>query len=246
MRRILCLLLVSCLVGTVANAQIVTSKSRLVTKVKKPQFEKTFYLAGGAQLNVVENKYYTFRPGYDGVFGYEQNFKRSRKTGSQFGMEIGVTSRGWGYEQRDVRDNHTYPSFYLSPFNYSYRAALDKKGKTWLEPHVGAYVSYDLNDDEGHNDWWYSTSYSYESSLQFRHDRADRADVGLNIGLRLWLAGRVSLDLAFQQGLFTFAENEWSGNLWDYDMGWTSRWIEEEHKGRSGSLVLRIGVKLNK
>ena len=54
--KVIVLFLSMCMVGLVANAQILTSTSKLVTKVKKPPFKKTFYVAAGGSLNTATNK----------------------------------------------------------------------------------------------------------------------------------------------------------------------------------------------
>ena len=243
------LMLAMFLVGTVANAQIVTSHSKLVTKVKKPPFEKTFYLAGGGKLNTAENKYYKFNFGYEAAFGYEQNFKREHQFGSQWGMEVGLTSRGWKYEQMGQESNFTTPSVFISPFTYSYRVGSGRDKKTWIEPHVGVYLCYDLKDDPYEYNW--TQRYSHEPSLTLHNSRGERGDVGFNLGVRFWFARRVSLDLAYQQGILTFANCKWEGTVTRYSGdalmdSWQYNGIHETHDGRSGSIVMRIGVKLNK
>lgn len=247
------LMLAMFLVGTVANAQIVTSHSKLVTKVKKPPFEKTFYLAGGGKLNTAENKYYKFNFGYEAAFGYEQNFKRNTKFGSQFGFEVGITSFGYKFDQPQIGYSHSQsvPVVYVSPFTYSYRVGLGKDKKTWLEPYIGARVGVAIFDDPSGN-YWSTNHVSYEPYCQgYEYDRGfdSKFQVGINIGLRLWVTRRVNIDLSYQQGLTKVAEEEFSYNVWYYNStsdNWynNSKWIEE--RGRTASICLRVGVKLNK
>lgn len=243
------------LAGATASAQIVTSKSRLVTKVKKPPFEKTFYIAGGGKMNTLQRSTFSFKPGYEAAFGYEQNFKRNKKFGSQFGFEVGVTSLGYKFDQPQMNYEHSasIPVIFVSPFTYSYRIGFGKKKKTWFEPYVGARVGSGIfNEDYYYPDSWSTGGVSYEPYCEgYEHERGfdTHFQVFLNAGVRLWVAGRVSIDLNYQQGLLYVAEENFEYNVRNYNSNtdsWftNSKWISEEV--RAASICLRVGVKLNK
>lgn len=242
------------LAGATASAQIVTSKSRLVTKVKKPPFEKTFYIAGGGKMNTLQRSTFSFKPGYEAAFGYEQNFKRNKKFGSQFGFEVGVTSLGYKYDQSQMNYEHSasIPVIFVSPFTYSYRLGFGKNKKTWFEPYVGARVGHGIFDDGNNGSSWRTGGVSYEPYCDgYESERGfdTHFQVFLNAGVRLWVAGRVSIDLNYQQGLLNVAEEDFHyhvGYYNSYTDSWftNSKWINEE--GRAASICLRVGVKLNK
>ena len=252
-QRILLLLLAVFLVGTTTNAQIVTSKSKLVTKVKKKPFEKTFYLAGGGKLNTLMNSTFSFKPGYEAAFGYEQNFKRNKKFGSQFGFEAGITTLGYDFDQPQMGYNHSQSVTvgFISPFTYSYRIGFGKNKKTWFEPYIGPRFGIGFWDDTIYGTW--ETGHiSYEPYCEgYNGDRGfdTHLQVGMNIGFRLWLAGRVSIDLSYQQGFNKVAEEEFDYHVYTYNaftnsVSKNTKYVDEE--GRTSSICLRIGIKLNK
>lgn len=251
-QRILLLLLAVFLVGTTTNAQIVTSKSKLVTKVKKKPFEKTIYLAGGGKLNTLMNSTFSFKPGYEAAFGYEQNFKRNKKFGSQFGFEAGITTIGYDFDQPKMGYNHSEsaPVICFSPFTYSYRVGFGKNKKTWFEPYIGPRVGIGFLDD--HSGYWDTGHVSYEPYFEgYENERGfdTKLQVGMNIGFRLWLAGRVSIDLSYQQGFNKVAEEEFDYHVYTYNaftnsVSKNTKYVDEE--GRTSSICLRIGIKLNK
>ena len=246
-------MLLMLLAGATASAQIVTSKSRLVTKVKKLPFEKTFYIAGGGKMNTLQRNTFSFKPGYEAAFGYEQNFKRNKKFGSQFGFEVGVTSLGYKYDQPQINYEHSasIPVIFVSPFTYSYRLGFGKKKKTWFEPYVGARVGSGIFDEDNFYHWE-TDVVSHEPYCEgYEYDRGfdTHFQVFLNAGVRLWVAGRVSIDLNYQQGLLYVAGEGFDYCVSHYIPYWNS-W-STDHKdiseeGRAASICLRVGVKLNK
>ena len=241
------------LAGATASAQIVTSKSRLVTKVKKPPFEKTFYIAGGGKMNTLQRSTFSFKPGYEAAFGYEQNFKRNKKFGSQFGFEVGVTSLGYKFDQPQINYEHSasIPVIFVSPFTYSYRIGFGKKKKTWFEPYVGARVGSGIFDEDN-SDHWETDGVSHEPYCAgYEYDRGFdiHFQAFLNAGVRLWVAGRVSIDLNYQQGLLNVAREDFDYIVPNYDSH-TDRWVNDyndiSEEGIAASICLRVGVKLYK
>lgn len=244
--KVIVLFLSMCMVGLVANAQILTSTSKLVTKVKKPPFKKTFYVAAGGSLNTATNKYYSFNPGYELALGYEYNLKRNREFGSQLGLELGLTSQGWKYEQLGIKHDVLSGALFISPY-YSYRVGLGSSKKSALEPFVGAFACL-LLDTRHFNES--SQSVGYQPSV-YLYGGVGKDDLngGITTGLRYWLSNRFSLDLIYRQGLFDFANNYLSGTRYSYNetsKQWNSHHFEEHHNGFSSSIILRLGVKLNK
>ena len=248
-------MLLMLLAGATASAQIVTSKSRLVTKVKKPPFEKTFYIAGGGKMNTLQRNTFSFKPGYEAAFGYEQNFKRNKKFGSQFGFEVGVTSLGYKFDQPQLNYEHSasIPVIFVSPFTYSYRIGFGKKKKTWFEPYVGARVGYGIfNEDYYYDDSWRTGGVSYEPYCHgYGWDRGfdTHFQAFLNAGVRLWVAGRVSIDLNYQQGLLNVAREDFDYCVSHYNSywnSWSTGYNDISEEGIAAGICLRVGVKLNK
>ncbi|MBQ8968802.1 MAG: hypothetical protein IJ064_03590 [Bacteroidaceae bacterium] len=251
-QKALFLLLAMFLVGTVANAQIVTSKSRLVTKVKKTPFEKTLYLAVGGQMVGVTNQYYKFRPGGEAALGYQMGFKRGKKFGSQWGIEAGLTTRGYKYEQPYYATvDQLNPTIFFSPFNYVYRIGVGEGKKTWIEPHVGVFVGFDPANDVDHDGLMRLGGGSGSTWFQSLHYETGNHEIdgGVNLGIRFWFAKRVSVDLSYRQFIgpefgregFRVTPREYVAGQWQ-----SAPTIEECHKGRAANICLRIGVKFNK
>ena len=261
MKKVLLILLAWGLYASESSAQIgavskkVTSNSMNIVKVKKVPFEKTFYFAAGGELMTAANKYYKFNLGFEAAFGYQMGFKRGKAFGSQWGMELGVTCRGYKYKQLDFSDDHMWPSLYFSPFNYTYRIGLGKSKKTWIEPHIGAFICYDLNghEEEGYYSNIGNGSYSYLRFNEWGNYDSDvgRFDGGLNIGARIWFAKRVGIDLSYRQCFAPeFGYQSFEGNIWRYNTI-TKQWeggehFEKQHEGPSANISLRVTIKLNK
>lgn len=252
-RKIFLLLgLALCLTSSIANAQIVTSKSKAKIKIKKPPFEKTFYVAGGGTMNTATNKYLKFNPGFEGTFGYEQNFKRDRPFGSQWGMELGFTTQGYKYEQLGFTSDVLYSTVFFSPY-YSCRIGLGKSKKTYFEPFVGLFVCYYINNDMGdeisseyHYDYK-NTSYEPYTYMNV-YDCEGHFNAGINAGTRFWLSRRFSLDVSYRLGFNPeFLDIQIRNTGFNYVNGeWQESYSEDTHKGMSSSIVLRLGVRLNK
>lgn len=249
-QKALFLLLALCLTGMAAQAQIVTSQSKLVTKVKKPPFEKTIYLAVGGQMVGVTNQYYKFKPGYEAALGYQMGFKRDKQFGSQWGMEAGLTSRGYKYEQAYYTADPLFPTIFFSPFNYVYRIGVGEGKKTWIEPHVGVFVSFDAeNDIHRENVIKYGAGSGDFYLGGLNHEAGNELDGGVNLGIRFWFAKRVSVDLSYRQSIgsefgregFRITPREYVGGQWQ-----DGPTVTEYHKGMAANVCLRVGIKFNK
>lgn len=230
--------------GSVISKKI-TSNTMNVIKIRR---DKTFYFAAGGQLNGVTESHFKPVVGYEAAFGYQMALKRGTQLGSQLGAEVGVTSRGWNYDQVYASSKSTGMAVFVSPINYVYRMELGSS--IWIEPHIGAFASLDVVEN-------YKPDYEYNhyqlGNRGFVECRTDNEifDFGINVGLRMWIAKRISLDLSYRQGFDQFAEKEVTVRYPNYSTassysGYPTIADEFKHSGLSGNLCLRVGVKLNK
>lgn len=259
MKRLLILLLATGFCAFEASAQFgvvskkITSNSMNVVKIPR---DKTFYLAAGGQLNTATDSHFGFTPGYEAAIGYQWALKRNEKFGSQLGVEAGITSRGWTYKQIFEDHKSTGMAVFVSPINYVYRMGLGEKKSIWLEPHIGAFVAYDVVEDyvrgTGDRDGFRYTGYDLGNKGDVvTKTQHDAFDAGINLGIRLWVAKRISFDLSYRQGFIKeFAEETTHINYRDHSSSSSSSYYYHSsdmvHSGMSGNLCFRIGVKLNK
>ena len=230
--------------GTVVSKKI-TSNTMNVIKVRR---DKTFYFAAGGQINTVLESHYKSIFGYEAALGYQWAMKRDTQFGSQLGIEAGITSRGWEYDQFYASNKATGMAVFVSPINYVYRMGLGANKSIWFEPHIGAFVAADVIEEyEPYNGFSYSLG--SEGTIRTKTDHAT-VDAGINVGLRLWVAKRISFDLSWRQGFVpSYAEEIATTEIKEpiASGGWRDKVISEtKHAGMSGNLCFRIGVKLNK
>ena len=230
--------------GSVISKKI-TSNTMNVIKIRR---DKTFYFAAGGQLNGVTESHFSPVVGYEAAFGYQMALKRGTQLGSQLGAEVGVTSRGWNYDQVYSSHKSTGMAVFVSPINYVYRMGLGSS--IWIEPHIGAFASLDVVEDYKPGTEEYN---HYQlSNRGFVECRTDNEifDFGINVGLRMWIAKRISLDISYRQGFDQFAEKEvtvrYPNNSTTSSYSYSPIADEFKHSGLSGNLCLRVGVKLNK
>ena len=229
--------------GMSVQAQIVTSRSRLVTKIKKPPFEKTLYLAAGGLLNTRTDPHYSVNPGYEAVLGYQQGFKRNKKFGSQWGVEAGITTHGYKLEQHFYSYDESPLCLTVSPFTYAYRIGVGANKSFWIEPHIGVEANIRLDDDDS-DKREYTNSYSREPHYSATIN-GDGFDVGIRLGLRMWVARRISLDVACRVGVVG-RSHDLELSTYTYESYWQNHYTRENMKGNNASLLVRLGVKLNK
>ncbi|MBQ7661936.1 MAG: hypothetical protein IJS48_01020 [Prevotella sp.] len=230
--------------GSVISKKI-TSNTMNVIKVPR---DRTFYFAAGGQLNGVTESHFKPVFGYEAALGYQWAMKRGTQLGAQLGIEAGITSRGWEYDQFYASHKSTGMAVFLSPINYVYRMGLGANNSIWLEPHIGAFAAIDVIDNYVHNEGQYELG---ERGYINCHTDTPKGDAGINVGLRLWIAKRINVDLSYRQGFIEFAEEEAIIQYRNHTTvsgynGFEMTADKVKHSGLSGNLCLRIGVKLNK
>ncbi len=253
MKKLLILMLVLGTYAAEASAQFGTVVSKKITSntmnVIKVRRDKTFYFAAGGQINTVLESHYKSIFGYEAALGYQWAMKRDTQFGSQLGIEAGITSRGWEYDQFYASNKATGMAVFVSPINYVYRMGLGASKSIWFEPHIGAFVAADVIEEyEPYNGF----TYSLEGTGKIRtYTEHATVDAGINIGLRLWVAKRISFDLSWRQGFVpSYAEEKAKVqyNTYGAKSGYSydKTYSEIKHSGMSGNLCFRIGVKINK
>lgn len=206
--------LVALLVGS-ASAQIVTSRSSAVKKIRKDRTYSWLIHAGIGMNNMPGLDYgYAEKTDVSAKFGYnigiQVNFPLS--TNTYWGMDLSVGSTGCKFEGEWMdwnRDWNTgeyiyFPAYYkfkvelpaliYSPFIYGCKIPVGKNCSFDLQagPYIGWIFSKDTKID------YYS---SYEGSYSCSEgDYGGYVDCGMKLGVGFWIK-KVKLDLSYQQGL---------------------------------------------
>lgn len=173
-----------------SQAQIVSSRSSLVRTEKQPSKTQWFVRAG---MNIMDmtgddvTEYVKSNIGYNAVFG----FARSMGTaGAYWGMDFGLTSRGFKIEYDGESAKGIAHAVQVSPFTFGWR--INVADQIAIDPHIGAFVSCDytskLSEDNGDKYDWDEAFEDY-----------DCFDAGLNVGLSIWY-NRFNIDFSYQSG----------------------------------------------
>lgn len=232
-------ILVAAMIGLTTQAQIRTSR----TYVKSKSRTEWIVRAGLSINNMADCKYeYHFdeqtdeqtsfgsRAGFDVDFGFNKYFGKSQL---YWGMELGFATRGMsssykydGYDDETYEANLSLTNYTVkySPFTIGYKFNLNDKIQ--IDPHLGAYVSYDLGSstswkDSGDND----QDFELVDEMHF--------DAGLQFGIGVWY-GRFNLDFMYQRG---FINSNPEFNHYHY--------CEDAsiNGGKTSNLVIRLGVR---
>lgn len=151
--------------------------------------------------------------GYDVAVSFQ---KPLSDFGMFWGMELGLGTRGYSYEEGDFEQNFMAHNVRFSPFTFGYAYQINETMK--VDAHLGAWVSYDLwgkmtekeDGEEAEADLGEIDDYCGYQNL----------DAGMTFGIGFWY-DRFNLDLSWQRG-FIEAIDDWKIN--------------------SNNLMLRVGV----
>ena len=171
------------------------------------------------QANLSLNKYtyedidgeYSRMPGYEALVGF---FKPMGSDMFLWGMNLGVANRGVKYE--DDKESRFMAEF--SPFDFNSRIQIGSSPIA-VNPHVGLNFTFDIFGN-------YKGQYGgkeYEYDVFDDLDDANRFDVGLNYGVRVWFVGKTFFDFTVKQGFI---------KPWDYESG---------AEGNSNRICLGVG-----
>ena len=140
--------------------------------------------------------------GYDVNLGFAQNFCDS--TGAYWGLQAGFVTRGYRVRHASNYGNEyrlRCHSFELNP-NVGWFIPATCGGRLRVDPHVGVFASADFSQvEEG----------------DYRMPRKNRNDLdwGVKAGVGLW-AGHFNFDVAYRQGLSTFASRDCKTEVYDF------------------------------
>ncbi len=200
MKKLLTLAIAAIAMATTTNAQIVSSRSQLVTTTTEVKPSTTTWLVR-AGLNIMnftgdDAKEYDSKIGYDVAFSFQKSL--GSVDGLYWGMEFGLGSRGYKYEEDEYYEESTLAhNFRWSPFTIGYKYAITDAFK--VEAHLGAFASVDY---AGKGKWegedFYGDHISGDSSIGDWEDW-NRFDAGLQLGFGVWY-DRYNLDFTWQRG----------------------------------------------
>ncbi len=200
MKKLLTLAIAAIAMATTTNAQIVSSRSQLVTTTTEVKPSTTTWLVR-AGLNIMnftgdDAKEFDSKVGYDVAFSFQKSL--GSVDGLYWGMEFGLGSRGWHYEDgSDETYSQLAHNFRWSPFTIGYKYAITDAFK--VEAHLGAFASVDY---AGKIKWTYG---DYDGDIkigdwdEFYYDDWNRFDAGLQLGFGVWY-DRYNLDFTWQRG----------------------------------------------
>lgn len=151
--------------------------------------------------------------GYDVAVSFQ---KPLSDFGMFWGMELGLGTRGYSYEEGDFEQNFMAHNVRFSPFTFGYAYQINETMK--VDAHLGAWVSYDL--------WGKMTEKEDGEEAEADLGEIDdywgyqNLDAGMTFGIGFWY-DRFNLDLSWQRG-FIEVIDDWKIN--------------------SNNLMLRVGV----
>lgn len=214
MKKIM-LLCTMVLVALCANAQIVRSRTIVKEKSQTMWYGRIGMsfnnIAGGNDYAEGYKTSYseaTIRPkvGMNLDFGFH---KPIGKSGTYWGMELGIGTRGGSFKESydgygsEISSITTWNVKY-SPFTFGYKYSITDDLK--LDAHIGAYVSYDF---AGKGKTKFEDDDDVSSTLGELADDYDyqRFDAGMQIGIGAWWK-RFNIDFTYQRGFVPCANVE--------------------------------------
>ena len=205
-----------------ANAQIVSSDSRQVTRIDEPKVEREpsgkvrFFHAGigtnifkGDDCDDLENN-----------LGYQFGFQFQKPMGSIGffrGMDFSIGTRGWKFTEENYYGDYEAKlqawNVQWSPFLFGY--AIEPTKWLSIRPQMGIYLSVDFGgnfkfDDDGESD-----DYSIWDYEGVEDDDYFPLDAGLHWGADIVFNKRVVLGVTFQKGFICY-DPELDGSAFNF------------------------------
>ncbi len=208
MKKVL-LIAVLAIFGLSANAQL--NLNRTFAQKKS---NTTWILRAGANFAGMTGdgaEDYGKKTGYDVAFSFQ---KPLSDFGMFWGMELGVGTRGYSYDENSVEENVLEHNVRFSPFTFGYAYSINDDIK--VDAHLGAWVSYGF---AGEDSWKYDDE-DEESQNLSDIDSYQALDYGMTLGVGIWYK-RLNLDLSWKRGFSDFYEDD---------------------KIQSSDIMLRLGV----
>ncbi len=208
MRKIFVLLCVMVCAMT-ASAQLVTSRSKMVTSVAEPEPPSEDRIDWVVRLGVGSNNF--VGDSYDDSksrFGYLLTIEFNRKianAGAYWGMDFGMGSRGYRYDEKGYESKSIAHNFQYSPFIFGWKIKI-ADSKFAIDPHIGFFLSGDYTGKyKAEGSGWESES----SMSDWLDNDYIPVDAGLRIGCGVWYANRFNLDMTYSRGFVPeFTDNE--------------------------------------
>ncbi len=193
MKKIFLSIAIALTLGSMANAQSTIVGSTGVNVVKtESSTPKQWILRAGANfagLSGDDAEGLDKKIGYDVAISFQ---KPLSDFGMFWGMELGLGTRGFSFDEGDYGWDHLANNVRFSPFTFGYAYQINETMK--VDAHLGAWVSYDLwgggelkEDGEG---------YDYDLGDM---EGYDELDAGLTFGVGFWY-GRYNIDFSWQRG----------------------------------------------
>lgn len=190
MKKIFSLICALCL-GAVAQAQIITSTSSNVIREQKVSKTTSYVRLGLNMMNMTGDGAEDLgsKAGYDFSYGFQ---KAMGSKGGYWGMEVGLSSRGYSYEEGDYEQSLMAHNIYYVPFQFGWKFNVGHN--ITIDPHIGAFLSGDYAGK-------LKVEYDGESEDANISDIEDYqyVDAGLKLGVGVWYK-RLNLDLSYQKG----------------------------------------------
>ena len=231
MRKILLLAAATFVLSIAAKAQIVSSTSSMTTttRVETESNTRTYVRIGISSNKVVgvykegsskDKEKSDASIGYNLLFGFQ---KPLGKLGAYYGMEYGLSTRGFKFKGEGEDSNGDDADFKVtahqiqwSPFNFGWNITA-VRDILQIDPHVGFALTMDFFTCEKNGYYFaYYDEYEYDSYRDF-YDEKDidshslydyyfdsyfPLDVKMSLGCGLWFINKINLDFTYQRGFF--------------------------------------------
>lgn len=224
MKKLLLIAIVA-LVGVSASAQVKFNRTFASKKSNT-----TWYLragmntnSSGLDLSEYNGDYYEYnvssKVGYEVAFGFNKGFGKSNV---YWGMELGVSSRGFSIseeEDGDVYGDYSYMGHNVKfvPFMIGYKYPITEDFK--IDGHLGAFASFDFASTEDYDNG--PDDYDIWDESPF--------DAGIQIGIGAWYK-RLNLDFTYQIGFVP------SHSVYYIGSG------DEDLSAKHSAFLIRLGV----
>ncbi len=189
MRKSLLLFVMTLLVCSGIQAQIVSSRSVGIESTPQRPSETMWYLRGG--LNMAEfagdgAEGMGRKAAYNFAVGFQ---KPITNIGAYWGMDFGLGSRGWKIDELKTMTNNLQ----VSPFTFGWKYGITDD--FFIDGHIGGFISFDYLGKMKYDGESISMG-DWEDELDIEWNRFD---AGMNIGFGIWY-DRFNLDFTFQRG----------------------------------------------
>lgn len=201
MKKLFSFVITAILCGTAAFAQsaIVSSRSTSISVSETPSNSQWVLRAGanfagfcGDGADELDSKF-----AYDVALSFQ---KPLSDFGMFWGMELGLGTRGFSYEEDDYDSSYEFKglahNIRFSPFTFGYAYAINESVK--IDAHLGAWLSYDLFGEWEETEKWEGGRDSDKVKISDIEDY-NNLDYGVTFGIGVWY-DRYNLDLSWQRG----------------------------------------------